>query len=278
MAKDRPAKWVAFDKVIRHPGISAAAKGVYALLVTYSNGDCTCFPGQDTIAASMALSVRTVRRLIKELEAAGVLQVTRRGKKVPNLYKLVTGHQCPITEQSDRTSVSYHPESDRTSVSGVTGHQCPPNSTSEQVERGETSSPPANVQSDEPRGNGRKKDPPDPRVARVRQAYAEGYEQRYGMRPVASDYGKAGQQIKQTLRALDQAVGDQAQAEQEILSALPRFFADRDQAVTQAGHPLGWFLSTLDRYRRGETAATPPGPVRYTPEQARERARKGIYG
>ena len=47
-----------------------------------------CFPGQDTLAQHMGMSVSRVNEYIKELEAAGLVEITRRGQGKTNLYKV----------------------------------------------------------------------------------------------------------------------------------------------------------------------------------------------
>lgn len=68
--------------------LSVGAKLVYAMLLKYAWQDDYCFPGQDKLAADMGVTDRSTRTYIKELVAAGYLDVEQRGLGKTNLYKL----------------------------------------------------------------------------------------------------------------------------------------------------------------------------------------------
>ena len=84
-------------------------------LADNANDEGYCYPSQETLAEKCTVDPRTVRRQISALQSQGLLEITQRGKKRTNLYRVVIGHQCPVTSQSDRTPMS---SSDRTPVSG----------------------------------------------------------------------------------------------------------------------------------------------------------------
>ena len=47
-----------------------------------------CFPGQDTLAKALGMSIGSVNAFIKELERCGLIEITRRGQGKTNLYTI----------------------------------------------------------------------------------------------------------------------------------------------------------------------------------------------
>jgi hypothetical protein len=74
--------------ILTNPDISVGAKLSYAMLLKYSWYDDGCFPGQAKLAADMGAGERSIRTYLKELETAGLLEITQRGLGKTNLYKL----------------------------------------------------------------------------------------------------------------------------------------------------------------------------------------------
>ena len=74
--------------VLTNTALSVGGKLAYAMLLKYAWGDKACFPGQLKLAEDMGAGERSVRTYLKELEDAGVLDVTQRGLGKTNLYKL----------------------------------------------------------------------------------------------------------------------------------------------------------------------------------------------
>ena len=68
--------------------LSAGAKLCYAMLLKYAREKDYCFPGQQTLAADMGSSERSVRAYQRELEDARFLEVVQRGPGKTPLYKL----------------------------------------------------------------------------------------------------------------------------------------------------------------------------------------------
>lgn len=68
--------------------LGVGAKLAYAMLLKYAWTDGACFPGQQRLAADMGAGERSVRTYLKELEAAGYLEITQRGLGKTNFYKL----------------------------------------------------------------------------------------------------------------------------------------------------------------------------------------------
>ena len=74
--------------ILRETDLSAGAKLVYALLLSYAwHNDC-CFPGQDRLGEECGKSQSWVSQQMRELEAKGYLDVERRGQGKTNLYTL----------------------------------------------------------------------------------------------------------------------------------------------------------------------------------------------
>jgi len=59
--------------------LSVGAKLAYAMLLKYAWTDEACFPGQQKLATDMGSGERSIRSYLKELEAAGFLEVKQRG-------------------------------------------------------------------------------------------------------------------------------------------------------------------------------------------------------
>lgn len=74
--------------ILESKEISIGAKLTYAMLLKYAREMDECFPGQDRLAKDMGNGVRSVVRYIAELEAVGLVTVTRRGQGRPNLYTI----------------------------------------------------------------------------------------------------------------------------------------------------------------------------------------------
>ena len=98
--KERNIEIVGADPVTRHgftqvpnfiltkKELSVGAKLAYAMLLKYAWNNDACFPGQVKLAEDMGAGERSVRTYLKELEAAGLLEITQRGLGKTNLYRL----------------------------------------------------------------------------------------------------------------------------------------------------------------------------------------------
>jgi hypothetical protein len=74
--------------ILRNPDLSIGAKTTYALFLSYAWHNNCCFPGQDTLAQAIGMSIGSVNAFIKELEASGLIEITRRGQGKTNLYTI----------------------------------------------------------------------------------------------------------------------------------------------------------------------------------------------
>lgn len=74
--------------ILRNAEISANAKLVYALLLSYAWNNNLCFPGQERLAEHMGAHVSTVSRAISELEACALIEIERRGQGKTNFYTI----------------------------------------------------------------------------------------------------------------------------------------------------------------------------------------------
>ncbi|MCG3777197.1 MAG: hypothetical protein JW395_4073 [Nitrospira sp.] len=74
--------------ILRNPELSAGAKATYALFLSYGWHNNRCFPGQETLAQALGMSVGSVNAYIKELEAVDLIEITRRGQGKTNLYTI----------------------------------------------------------------------------------------------------------------------------------------------------------------------------------------------
>ncbi|MFY0609956.1 MAG: helix-turn-helix domain-containing protein [Hyphomicrobiaceae bacterium] len=74
--------------ILKSTDLSVGAKLAYAMLLSYAWQKDSCFPGQETLAADMGVSKRSVITFIKELDRAGFVSVKRQGLGQVNLYTL----------------------------------------------------------------------------------------------------------------------------------------------------------------------------------------------
>src|SRR5437764_14974174 len=74
--------------ILRDGTLSLGAKVAYSLFLHFAWNNDSCFPGQDRLAEHMGMSVSRVNEYVKELEAAGLIEITRRGQGKTNLYKV----------------------------------------------------------------------------------------------------------------------------------------------------------------------------------------------
>jgi hypothetical protein len=74
--------------ILRDSSLSLGAKVAFSMFLHFAWNNESCFPGQDTLAEHMGMSVSRVNEYIKELEAAGLIEITRRGQGKTNLYKV----------------------------------------------------------------------------------------------------------------------------------------------------------------------------------------------
>ena len=74
--------------LLKDPKVSANAKVVYSMLLSYAWNNSYVFPGQERLAEDIGLSQPTIARAVKELEQHGWLEIQRRGQGKTNIYVL----------------------------------------------------------------------------------------------------------------------------------------------------------------------------------------------
>ena len=74
--------------ILKGDKVSPGAKIVYAMFLHYAWNNDHCFPGQERLAKDIGQSQARVSQLTKELEVAGLVEITRRGQGQTNLYKI----------------------------------------------------------------------------------------------------------------------------------------------------------------------------------------------
>ena len=74
--------------ILRDGALSIGAKVTYAMFLSYAWHNEACFPGQERLAEDMGMSVSRVNEFVKALEAAGFLEIIRRGQGKTNIYKI----------------------------------------------------------------------------------------------------------------------------------------------------------------------------------------------
>jgi Helix-turn-helix domain len=74
--------------ILRDGTLSLGAKVTYAMFLQYAWHNDSCFPGQERLAVDMGMSQSRVSEFIKELAAASLIEIKRRGMGKTNLYKI----------------------------------------------------------------------------------------------------------------------------------------------------------------------------------------------
>lgn len=93
--------------LLPYQGISTGAKLCLAVMHRYIGKNEQGWPGQETIAAKMGVSLRTLQGYIAELEKDGFLESIQRGLGKPNLYK---AKWHPIYDEDDGTTAGLDPQ------------------------------------------------------------------------------------------------------------------------------------------------------------------------
>jgi biotin operon repressor len=74
--------------ILRDSALSLGSKVAYSMFLHFAWNNDSCFPGQDRLAQHMGMSVSRVNEYIKELEAAGLVEIKRRGQGKTNIYRI----------------------------------------------------------------------------------------------------------------------------------------------------------------------------------------------
>lgn len=125
--------------ILSRPGLTDGAKLLYGLLARYAGQDGRCHPSQERLARDLCKSARQVRRLVAELEAAGLIRATlpahgdrARGQAAEYTftpYRTPDAHDRYTPDIDVPCTPDTHDREHRTSVATDTGHGCPPKRT-----------------------------------------------------------------------------------------------------------------------------------------------------
>jgi hypothetical protein len=74
--------------ILKNSALSIGAKLTYAMFLHYAWHNDSCFPGQERLAQDMGMSQSRVSEFIKELGAAELVEIKRRGMGKTNLYRI----------------------------------------------------------------------------------------------------------------------------------------------------------------------------------------------
>lgn len=97
--------------------LSAQAKTLYAILLSYSWKEDKCFPGYARLCEHMGLSEKIVRRHMQELEAVKLLAHKRRGLGKTNIYTLLSLRNAALElSATDERDMSTDTERDTSPV------------------------------------------------------------------------------------------------------------------------------------------------------------------
>ena len=90
--------------ILKHGDLSLGAKVTYSMFLHYAWHNDSCFPGQERLAGDMGMSQSRVSEFIKELQGAGLIEITRRGQGKTNIYKIKFVVQRPSKNPKRRIS------------------------------------------------------------------------------------------------------------------------------------------------------------------------------
>ena len=76
------------NMILKSSELSAGAKLVYALLLSYAWHNDSAFPGQDRLSSDCGKTQQWVSLQMGELEKKGFLEIERRGQGKTNIYTL----------------------------------------------------------------------------------------------------------------------------------------------------------------------------------------------
>ena len=76
------------NAILRESQLSLPARYLHCVLLRYCGKDDFCFPSQKKLGQDLGCSDRHIRKLIKELEAEGLVVKTRKGYNRANNYKV----------------------------------------------------------------------------------------------------------------------------------------------------------------------------------------------
>src|SRR6185437_5786824 len=74
--------------ILKDAKLSLGAKVTYSMFLHYAWHNDSCFPGQERLATDMGMSQSRVSEFIKELQAAALIEITRRGQGKTNIYRI----------------------------------------------------------------------------------------------------------------------------------------------------------------------------------------------
>lgn len=74
--------------ILKSSKLSAGAKLVYSLLLSYAWHNDSCFPGQERLSSDCGKTQSWVSKRMTELEKEGFLEIQRRGQGRTNIYIL----------------------------------------------------------------------------------------------------------------------------------------------------------------------------------------------
>lgn len=120
-ARERHAgyRWAATpEALLDDDRVSDGAVRLYGLLARYANRERVAWPGQELLAARMKRSESTIKRLVRELQAAGWITVVRENRQRSNHYILntaVPGRDDHVTTGDKSPSVTP-PDPDRSDL------------------------------------------------------------------------------------------------------------------------------------------------------------------
>ncbi len=120
---DKPARFVASDRVRLDTKLSIGARLLYWDLDARSGSNAECWPRQATLAKELGVSIRHIRRWLAELEP--YIQTIKH--QYTAIYKLRYSERTSTSglKAPERTSTSGLKAPERTSVVVQSGHGCP---------------------------------------------------------------------------------------------------------------------------------------------------------
>ena len=77
------------NRVLKDTRLSFGARLTYAVLLSYAWDKDSCFPGQNTMAEDLGVSVRSIRTFLHQLKKYGYISWKYQGPSKPNIYSIL---------------------------------------------------------------------------------------------------------------------------------------------------------------------------------------------
>ena len=88
--------------ILKNKNLTVGEKMTFAMFLSYTWHNNSCFPGQDKLAEDIGVTRRSINTFVKGLEKKGFLTIQRRGLGKTNIYTLRYRVQQKSTNMSTK--------------------------------------------------------------------------------------------------------------------------------------------------------------------------------